>query len=82
MAEEGNMENIQSQKLQLIEMILQSDNAEMLSMVSDLLQSVQNEEEYQLSNAELSGVEKGLEDFNQGRVVPHDEAKKSVSRWM
>ncbi len=30
----------------------------------------------------LSAIDKGLDDIKSGRVIPHEEVKKSLKRWL
>jgi predicted transcriptional regulator len=30
----------------------------------------------------LSAIDKGLEDIKQGRIVPHEDVKKSLAKWI
>jgi predicted transcriptional regulator len=30
----------------------------------------------------LAAIDKGLEDIKQGRLIPHEEVKKSLEKWI
>jgi len=30
----------------------------------------------------LAAIDKGIEDIRQGRLIPHDEIKKSLEKWI
>lgn len=78
MKSEKNTQSIASKKQELIEKILKTENCELLDFLSEIVSLSDDSELYQLSESEKIGVEKGLEDFKNGRVMSHEEAMKSV----
>ncbi|MDZ7848914.1 MAG: hypothetical protein U5L96_20525 [Owenweeksia sp.] len=36
----------------------------------------------ELSEAEKASIEKGIKDADEGKVIPHSEARKAYEKWL
>ncbi len=70
--------SIQTEKLTLIEWISQlSDTA-----IIERLRVIKEEADHQREEAESESVKRGLRDFEEGRVYPHDAAQKIYGKYL
>ena len=64
---------INSQKIDLIQWISGLNDSLVLEKLNAVKESV---------TAELQSIERGFEDFQQGRVVSHTQAQKRYAKWL
>lgn len=58
-----------------------TDKKEVMGMVAALPEDITLEEiDYHLYV--FQGIKRGLEDLEAGRVIPHEEVKRSLSKWL
>jgi predicted transcriptional regulator len=72
--------NIQSEKNQLIQQIMELQDSSVIKKVREFLsKETKNDDWYHsLSNSEKKSIEKGLQDLENGNVVSHKDVMTSV----
>jgi len=65
-------------KRELIDWISTLENQSMLEHLMELKNSNESEKIYQVSDLEREGIQKGLDDFKEGRVISHEDVKKET----
>ena len=72
-----------STKEQILEKIKNIEDPALLQEILDLIdfETGSKDEIVALSNEVKKGIEQGLEDIKQGRVISHDEANKLLNEW-
>ncbi|WP_445709724.1 hypothetical protein [Flavobacterium sp.] len=73
--------DIQLEKLELIKLLKETDSPFVINAIKKILR---NEKEYsnkELDDYAIEGIEKGLDDVKNGRVVPYEEVKKKFG-WI
>ena len=66
-----------SQKLELIHWITELKDVSVLEKVKAI-----KENTMKVSSAELQSIKRGLDDFGQGKVVSHTQARKRYEKWL
>ena len=66
-----------AQKIDLIHWITELNDISVLDKVNEIKESVST-----VPNAELLSIERGLDDFQQGRVISHTQVKKRYEKWL
>jgi len=66
-----------SQKLDLIRWITELNDLSILAKVNEI-----KENTIAVSYSELLSIERGLNDFQQGKVTSHTQAKKRYEKWL
>lgn len=74
--------NIQNVKIELIQWLITSEDAATLKKLLNLRESEDGMMVHNLSDAENTEIEEGLQDLKNGNVVPHSEAKKIYGKWL
>ncbi|MBK7764315.1 MAG: hypothetical protein IPI46_13380 [Bacteroidetes bacterium] len=70
-------------KQKLYKQIELTDNAEVLEEVYRILELGSfNEQEIQLSSEFKEAIDRGLEDYRQGRIVSNEQAKNEFKEWL
>jgi hypothetical protein len=69
--------SISSQKLDLIHWISELNDISILEKLNAVKKNTTA-----VSNTELLSIERGFDDFQQGRVVSHTQAKKRYEKWL
>ena len=75
--------NIEKEKLEIIKWVTtlkDETSIERLKMLKD--KKVNTDWWNEISEAEKSAIDKGIEDIKAGRVKPHKEIKKLYERWL
>jgi predicted transcriptional regulator len=73
--------DIQLEKLELIKLLKETDSPFVINAIKKIFR---NEKEYsnkELDDYAIEGIEKGLDDVKNGRVVPYEEVKKKFG-WI
>ena len=65
------------QKLDLIHWITELNDLSVLDKVNAIKESASA-----IPHAELLSIERGLDDFQQGKVIPHEQVKKRYEKWL
>ena len=65
------------QKLDLIHWITELNDLSVLAQVNAIKESA-----VAVPVAELQSIERGLDDFQQGRVMSHTQARKRYEKWL
>ena len=66
-----------AQKIDLIHWITELNDISVLAQISAI-----KEKTNVVSHSELMSIERGLDDFQQGRVISHDKAKNRYEKWL
>jgi len=66
-----------AQKIDLIHWITELNDISVLAQISAI-----KEKTNVVSHSELMSIERGLDDFQQGRVISHDKAKNRYGKWL
>lgn len=76
--------NIQTAKLDLIAWISKLNDTSIIDKLSALKNDYSSSTDFwdNLSQAEIDAVERGIADFENGRVHTHDEAKKVYEKYL
>jgi uncharacterized protein YehS (DUF1456 family) len=75
--------NIQSEKLELIKMLVSVKDEKVIKKVKNLLQKEQEEDFYNtLNNEQIASIERGLDDVKKGKTIPHSKVKKRYEKWL
>ena len=69
--------NTTSQKLDLIHWITELNDISILAQVNAI-----KENAIAVSHSELQSIERGLKDFQQGKVTSHAQVKKRYEKWL
>ncbi|MBI1286334.1 MAG: hypothetical protein GC178_02040 [Flavobacteriales bacterium] len=70
--------NVQNTKIELIQWLTTIEDARLLKKLLDFRDATT----YELSEAEKQAVDEGLEDLQNGDVIPHAEARKTYEKWL
>lgn len=73
--------NIQAKKLELVELVLKTDEIKILEQVASLLKRKTDWRDG-LPDEIIVSVEEGLEQAKSGNTISHDEAMKKFSKWL
>ncbi len=73
--------NIQAKKLELVELVLKTDEIKILERVSNILKRKPDWRDG-LPDEIIESVEKGLEQAKSGNTKTHNEAMKKFSKWL
>lgn len=73
--------NIQAKKLELVELVLKTDEIKILEKVGNILKRKEDWRDG-LPEEIVESVEKGLEQAKSGNTKPHDEVMKKFSKWL
>jgi len=68
---------ISSQKIDLIHWITELNDVSVLAQVNAI-----KEDSNAVSYEELQSIERGLNDFQQGRTISHTQARKRYEKWL
>jgi len=71
--------NIQTNKLELIKLILSIDNTELIQKITDLVSTQNSDFWNQLSVEAKQDILKGIEDLNNGQKVSFESVLKKIS---
>lgn len=72
--------NIQAKKYQLIEWIMNLNDIKIINQLFKISE-VSNWED-NLSEEEIKSIERGLKDFKEGRVTPHEDVMKKYEKYL
>jgi predicted transcriptional regulator len=73
--------NIQAKKLELVELVLKTDEIKILEQVANLLKRKADWRDG-LPDEIIESVEEGLEQAKSGNTISHDEAMEKFSKWL
>jgi len=67
-------------KLELIEWLTKLEDSETIEYLKNVKDSKSSDHDWweDLTQEQKKGIEKGLQDIDQGRTVPHEEVKKNM----
>jgi ribosomal 30S subunit maturation factor RimM len=68
--------NLQAEKLEIIKMLLNTNNRELLGEIKNLLQNGENDWWYEMRGIQQVVIQEGIEQADQNQTVPHEEAVK------
>ena len=71
--------NLQSKKLELVQLILNTEKPAILAKVEAVLKKEKRTDWWDdISQAEKESIEKGLAEADKGELIPHEEVMKEV----
>ena len=73
--------NIQSKKLELVELVLKTDEIKILELAGKILKRKTDWRDG-LPEEIVESVERGLEQAKTGHTISHDEAMEKFSNWL
>ena len=68
--------DIQLEKLELMKLLQETNNPSIIKSIKKIFQKEQNDWWDELPNSAKDGINEGLEDIKNGRVVSFDEVKE------
>ena len=68
--------NIQAEKIELIQILLQTNSEDIIKKVKTLLKKEQKDWWDETSEAERRSIEKGLAQLDRGEGIPHEKVMK------
>ena len=70
--------NLQSKKLELVQLILNTEKPTILARVEAVLKEKAGDWWDKLSRGEMESIEKGLSEAEKGELIPHEEVMKEA----
>ena len=71
--------NIQSKKLELVQLILNTERPAILEMVEKILKKEKPDDWWnQISEAERKAIEDGISEADRGELIPHEEVMQQM----
>ena len=76
--------NIQAEKLRLIEWLLTIKDTSVIDKIKKIMDDYSNSEDWgeALKNEELKSINRGLKDFEEGKVHSHETARKIYEKYL
>lgn len=75
--------NLQARKLELVQMILNTDQPNLLEKVSQILKQEKEADWWdELPLSVQESVKKGMEQAKRGETRPHSEVMKKYQKWL
>jgi len=74
--------NIQTKKLELVQMILNTEKPSILEKVAKILQREETDWREGLPNEIINSVEKGLQQSRTGNTLSHDDVLVKHRKWL
>ena len=68
--------DIQLEKIEIMKLLLETENPLIIASIKKVFQKEQKDFYHELSDEEKQGIDEGLEDIKNGRVVSYDDMKK------
>jgi transposase len=68
--------NLQAEKLEIIKMLLNTNDRELLGEIKSLLQNRENDWWYEMRGIQKVVIQEGIDQADQNQMVPHEEAVK------
>jgi len=72
--------NIHETKLELVKIILNTNEEALLEQVKELLSSSGEDWWDKITPAERRAIDEGLEQANQGQLIPHEQVVEAISK--
>lgn len=74
--------NIQNKKLELIQWLSGLNDLAVIEKITDIRKQESKDWWYSISELEKKSIEKGLEDADNGKLIPHSQARKLYDKWL
>lgn len=74
--------NVQNAKIELIQWLTTIEDSSIIQKLIDLRNREVKDWWDDLSEEEKYSIEQGINDSNNGRVVPHSEVRKIYEKWL
>jgi predicted transcriptional regulator len=75
--------SLEREKIKLIKWITTLTDDSTIEKIKMLKESQSGTDWWvEISDEEKASIEKGLEDINTGRVIPHSEVRKKYAKWL
>jgi predicted transcriptional regulator len=68
-------------KLDLVQWIVELDDEKLIFDLMELKEKAKSKANAELSEYEIEGIRKGLDDIENNRIVPHDEVMEKIESW-
>jgi predicted transcriptional regulator len=73
--------NIKSQKLEILQMLIATQDSTLLKEVKKMFKQ-SDEKGEDISEAKLASIKRGLEQIEKGETIPHSEVRKIYEKWL
>jgi len=71
--------NIQSKKLEIVQLILNTEKPAILEKIEDILKKEKSSDWWnEISEGERKSIERGILEADNGELIPHDEVMKKA----
>jgi hypothetical protein len=75
--------NLQAKKLEIVQLILNTEKPSLLKKVEDVFKKEQATDWwYAISDEERAEIEQGLAEADRGEVIPHEEVMAKYKKWL
>ena len=75
--------NLQAKKLEIVQLILNTEKPSLLKKVEDLFKKEQVTDWWDtISDEERAEIEQGLAEVDRGEVIPHEEVMAKYKKWL
>ena len=74
--------DIQTEKIELAKLLLQTNSEKLIKKVKAIFKSEQKDWWDEISDEEKLAVEKGIEQLDSGKGIPHSEVMKKYKKWL
>ena len=73
--------NLETRKSNIINWVHELEDEETIGRI-EYIQSNKSDWWNDISQAEKEGILRGLDDVKVGRIIPYDEVKKDIKKWL
>ena len=74
--------DIQAEKIELAKLLLQTNSEKLIKKVKALFKNEQTDWWDEISDEEKLAIEKGIEQLDRGKGIPHSEVMKKHKKWL
>jgi predicted transcriptional regulator len=74
--------NLQAEKIELAQLLLQTNNENLIKKVKALFKSEQKDWWNEASEEEKKAIEKGISQLDKGEGVAHEQVMKKYKKWL
>lgn len=74
--------NLQNKKIELIQWLSTLNDLSIIEKLMKLRETEKKEWWDEISDAEKSAIEKGIQDADNGKLNPHSNAKEIYGKWL
>lgn len=74
--------NIQAEKIELIRMLLETENEKIIQKIKAIFQKNTKDWWDEISEEERSAIQEGISQLDKGEGIPHNEVIKKYKKWL